>query len=181
MPRRKRDLTAGTFHIYTHSVWAASALFRDDADRMTFVRELARATARVGWTCMAYCLLTTHYHLLVEVEAGVLSDGMHALNFRYASYFNNRHRMKGHVFAARYESRRIQDEEHLLTVFRYIARNPVEAGLCRSAADWRWSSYPETIGCVEPSSFVDATAVLECFGGTDEFAVERLRRFVEDS
>jgi hypothetical protein len=44
MPRRKRDLTAGTFHIYTHSVWAASALFRDDADRMTFVRSLARAT-----------------------------------------------------------------------------------------------------------------------------------------
>jgi putative transposase len=181
MPRRKRDLTAGTFHIYTHAVWAASALFRHDADRMMFVRELARATARVGWTCMAYCLLTTHYHLLVEVEAGVLSDGMHALNFRYASYFNNRYRMKGHVFAARYDSQRIRDEEHLLTVFRYIARNPAEAGLCRSAADWRWSSYPETIGRVEPSSFVDATEVLESFGGTDEFAAERLRRFVEDS
>jgi hypothetical protein len=57
----------------------------------------------------------------------------------------------------------------------------VEAGLCRSAAAWRWSSYSETIGRVEPSSFVDATEVLECFGGTDELAVERLRRFVEDS
>jgi REP element-mobilizing transposase RayT len=179
VPRRKRDTEAGRFHVHAHSVWAAPALFRDDVDRAAFLRELARATARVGWRCVAYCAMTTHYHLLLEVESGVLPEGMHAINFRYAAMFNGRHGMKGHVFGARYDAHRIRDERHLLTAYAYIAANPVKAGMCARADEWPWSSHPGSIGRATPSSFVDSSPVIGCFAGEPEVAAEQLRRFVD--
>lgn len=179
MPRRLRDKQAGIFHIYAHSVWAASALFRDDVDRSVFLRELARATNKVGWTCIGFCLMTTHYHLIVEVDDGALPIGMHALNFRYACHFNARHRMRGHAFGARYDSVRIDSDEHLLAAFKYTVRNPLEAGLCTRPEDWPWSSYAGTIGTTVQHSFVDDARVLDCFDGPRELAAARLRSFVE--
>jgi REP element-mobilizing transposase RayT len=177
--RKHRDLAAGLFHVYTHCVWAAPALYRDDADRLTCVRELARATAKVEWTCVAYCVMTTHYHLILDVDDDVLARGMHALNFRYACYFNQRHASLGHVQAARYASRRIRDDADLATTFRYVARNPVEAGICAAPADWPWSSYAGTVGLSAPQPFVDASAVIRCFGDDREEAIGALRAFVE--
>jgi len=129
---------------------------------------------------MSYCLMNTHYHLMLEVDDETLPVGMHALNFRYAMTFNGRHRMKGHVFGAGYDANRIGDEAHLLTVFKYIACNPVMAHLCGRPIEWPWSSYAGSVGCGERSSFVDPSAVIECFGGVDELALARLRRFVEE-
>jgi len=179
MPRRLRDKTAGTFHVYAHSVWAASALFRDDVDRNAFLRELARATAKVEWTCIGFCLMTTHYHLILDVQDGSLPLGMHALNFRYACQFNARHGMRGHAFGARYDSVRIDSDEHLLTAYKYTVMNPVRAGICDRPESWPWSSYAGTIGAAEPHSFVEDSRILECFDGPRELAVARLRSFVE--
>lgn len=179
MARRPRDTSPGIFHVFTHSVWAADALYRDDDDRMRFLRELAGATARVAWRCLAYCLMGTHYHLLLDVDAAALPRGMHALNFRYAAGFNARHRMKGHVHGTRYNAYRIEGDASLLDRFKYVALNPVEAGLCQSAADWPWSSYPGTVGLAEPQHFVTDDLVLSCLDGPREIAMGRLRRYVE--
>jgi putative transposase len=111
-------MAAGIFHVYTHSVWASPSLFHDEIDYTTFLRELARTTARTEWDCIAFCAIDTHYHLIVEVDDGVLPKGMHALNFRYAMQFNGRHAMKGHVMGARYDAVRIDDEDHLVAAFR---------------------------------------------------------------
>lgn len=181
MPRAHRDTFAGVFHVYAHSVWAAEQLFRDDVDRVAFQRELARTTAKIEWTCVAYCPMGSHYHLIVAVEDGMLPRGMHALNFRYALQFNGRHRMKGHVFAARYDSRRLVSNEHLLTAYRYVVNNPVEALFCDVAEAWPWSSYAETIGLREPSTFVDAARILDCFDGARDLRIAQLRRFVRDT
>jgi putative transposase len=179
--RSKRDKAAGIFHVYTHAVWAANELFRDDDDRLTFLRDLVRAGAKVEWDCLAFCLMDTHYHLIVEVEDDALPVGMHSLNFRYAEQFNDRHEMKGHVMGARYDSVRTEDDAHLLTVFRYVVLNPVEAGLVRSPAEWPWGSYAGTVGLAEPHSFVADGRVLDAIGGTRARAAERLRAFVEES
>ena len=130
MPRPMRDVYAGFFHVWTHSVWAADALFRDDTDRFVFLRELVRAIQKARWKCLAFCLMNTHYHLVLEVDDGALPFGMHALNFRYACGYNQRHEMKGHVHGSRYGARRLGDDAALLDGFRYVARNPVEAMLC---------------------------------------------------
>jgi putative transposase len=180
MPRPLRDTEPGLFHVYAHSVWAADALFKDDEDRLTFLRELARAGGRVGWTCIAFCLMNTHYHLVLDVQAGALPKGMHSLAFRYASWFNFKHAMKGHVHGRRYGARRLVDDTDLLGAFKYVVRNPVEAMLCEKAEEWPWSSYPATIGLAKPHSFVDPRRVLGCYEDPLEFARAALRRHVDE-
>ena len=160
MPYIHRDAAAGTFHVYTHCVWAAPQLYRDGVDRAEFLRHLARVTSKTRWTCIAYCLMTSHYHLIVRAADGVLPEAMHSLNLAYALHHNRRHGLRGHVQFKRYGSSRIDDGGDLLERFRYVAKNPVEAGLCSSAADWAWSSYPGTVGLGELSSFVDPTPLL---------------------
>lgn len=179
MPRRPRDTAAGIFHVYTHCVWAADAFFRDDYDRLTLIRELPRAIEVGGWTCIAFCLMTTHHHLIIEVPENGLPLGMHYLNFRYAVHFNRRHAMKGHVLGRRYGATRISDEGFLLDRFRYVARNADEAGLCDHPAAWPWSSYGGTVGLREPHSFVNANRVLACLNCPPEQAIVRLREHVE--
>ena len=66
-----------------------------------------------------------------------------------------------------------------MTSFRYIVRNPVEAGLCERPEEWPWSSYGSTLGLAGGFEFVDASAVLTCFGSPADAALERLRGFVE--
>ena len=178
MPRRIRDSASGVFHVTSHSVWSAE-LFRDDVDRHRFVDEVARTAKHHGWVCVGICLLTTHYHLILEVKSEALPAGMQELNSRHAARFNARHRLRGHVFAGRYGSQRIETDGHLLTAFRYVARNPIEAGLADRPAAWRWSSYASAIGLDDSFGFVDASRVIACFGRPRATAVERLRSFVE--
>lgn len=180
MARKHRDTGAGIFHVYTHCVWACPTLFRDSVDRLTFLRELARATAKVEWQCLAYCVMRTHYHLILEVLDGVLPRGMHALNFRYACSYNSRHQSKGHVQMARYGSRRIEDDADLMRTFKYVARNPVEAVICRKPEDWEWGSYRALLGLTDPQPFVDATKVVQCFGPSRELALASLRAYVNE-
>jgi putative transposase len=178
--RSPRDKAAGIFHVYTHAA-KSDDVFRDDLDRIVFLRELARARTKAEWRCLAYCVMTTHYHLLLEVDDNALPVGMQALNFRYAVAFNARHGTRGHVFARRYDARRISDDSHLMVAYRYIALNPVKAGMCEEPAGWVWSSYAGAIGSVEPATFVASSRILECFGGAPELARARLRAFVEVS
>jgi REP-associated tyrosine transposase len=168
MPRRLRDKNAGVFHVFTRCVYASPALYRDDLDRLEFLRYLARATARNGWTCIAFCLMTTHYHLVVAVEDGVLPLAMHSLNLAYAQSFNRRHGSKGHVQFRPYGAKRISGDGDLLTRYRYVVRNPVRAGLCPFAADWPWSSFAGSVGLAEPHGFVDAGPVTHMFADPTE-------------
>jgi len=178
MARPLRDTAAGWFHVYTHSVWTAD-LFRDDLDRVYFLRELARAGAKARWRCLAYCLMKTHHHLLLEVDDGALPVGMQALNFRYAIGFNVRYAAKGHVHGGRYGARRLNGSDDVVAAFRYLALNPVDAMLCATPAAWPWSSYAETIGVRQSTSFVDVDRLLGCLDEPRERAIGALRRYVE--
>jgi REP element-mobilizing transposase RayT len=177
MPRAERDVQPGIHHASTHSVWT-SVLFRDDIDRVNFLIDLARIAAKYGWTIIAFCLLTTHYHVLAETQDESLAIGMQELNFRHAIRFNTRHKLRGHVVDGRYWNQRIQSESHLLAAFRYIARNALEAGLCASPADWPWCSYRNLTEPAELFSFVDPSRVIDCWA-PGETTLEQLRRFVE--
>jgi REP-associated tyrosine transposase len=176
-----RDTRAGTFHIYTHSLWAVPALYRDDVDRAEFLRLLARVSDRPGWTCVSYCLMTSHYHLIVHVEEAVLPTAMQALNHPYACNYNKRYGLRGHVQFRRYGSRRIEDEEDMIRTYKYVANNPVEAGLCSKASEWPWSSFAGAVGLAEASSFVDPSLVLRCFDWPTADPRAALRAEVEES
>jgi putative transposase len=178
MARPLRDKAAGIFHVYTHSVWGYAALFRDDTDRLELLRHLGRVATYEGFTCIAFCLMGNHHHLIVEVDDGVLPVAMHDLNHAYACAFNGRYRLRGHVQYDRYGSSRIEDEDDLLGRYAYAVNNPVKAGLCTNAADWPWSSHAGTIGLRPASSFVDPTRVLEAFRWSPD-PREALRLYVD--
>ncbi|HZT85172.1 MAG TPA: hypothetical protein VE984_07095 [Gaiellaceae bacterium] len=179
MPPRPRDASAGVFHVYTHCVWAAPALYRDDVDRLEFLRRLAEVTRTVGWTCIAYCLMRTHYHLIVRVDDGVLPRAMHRLNLAYARHHNGRHGLRGRTQFAPYGSRRLHDDAELALAFAYVANNPVRAGLCSAPAVWPWSSYGGTVGATALSTFVDPGEVVAVFAGSGIDPRASLRAFVE--
>jgi REP-associated tyrosine transposase len=172
-------MAPGLFHVWTHSVWT-SVLYRDDIDRMSFVTELAATTADFQWRCIGFCVLTTHYHFIIETFDESLGVGMKRLNLRHAARFNGRHSLRGHVVGGRYKSKRITTQEQLLTTYRYVARNALDAGLCESPGDWPWGSYRSLIKPAESCTFVDISRVTDCFR-PEETAVEQLRRFVESN
>jgi putative transposase len=133
------------------------------------------------WVCGAYCLMTTHYHLLIRTPEADLARGMQEINSWYAQEFNRRYGLEGHVFFRRYHSVMIEREGHLLEIGRYMPSNPVRAGLCQRAEDWPWSSYPALLGLSPPPSFLSPGWLLELFGRDLRRARNRYRAFVEDS
>ena len=173
------QVDGGTYHVNAHAI-ANAALFRDNDDRQRFLDLLERAVSTYEWACHAYCLMTTHYHLLIHTPDASLGDGMKWLNGAYAQGFNRRHGTRGHVFESRYYSTLIEREAHLLESVRYVVNNPVLAGVCDDAADWPWSSYGAWMGTVRCPPFLAVAWVLSHFGMDVERARERLRGFISD-
>jgi REP element-mobilizing transposase RayT len=181
MARQARgDVPDGTYHVTTRTAGPV-ALFLDDTDRVDFCRRLAKTIRRFTWTCRAFCLMPTHYHLLIDVPANNLQVGMHRLNGQYAQNFNRQHIRSGHLHGDRYHAEPVLTDGHMLHAFRYIVRNPVEAGLCSSPGDWLWSSYRGTAGLDGAYAFVDDAPIREYFGGESDEALRLLRNFVEAS
>jgi putative transposase len=139
MPRLLRTtLPEGYFHAYGRAVYGG-VLFDDDADHRLFLKLLMRTAKRCAWELHALCLMTTHYHLVLESTVEHLATGMQWLNGVYAQRFNKRHERFGHVFAGRYGSWAIETEEYAERACEYVLLNPVRAGLCDRAADWPWN------------------------------------------
>jgi len=154
-------------------------IFADEADRRMFMGFLAQSVYRCRWTCLAYCLMTNHYHLVLSLSGPNLSTGMHRLNGLYARRFNERHGYVGHLFEARYASIAIKSEAHFLDAIRYVVLNPVTAGLCDDPADWEWSSFRATAGLERCPRFLAAARVRAHFG-RGATAADRYAAFVRD-
>ncbi len=155
-------------------------MYLDDYDRTLFCVLLARIIKKHEWICMAFCLMNTHYHLLLDVKHNALQRGMQSLNGPYAQRFNGRYKRSGHLRGDRYSAKPVQSDGHMLHALRYIARNPVEAGLCKLPSDWPWGSYR---GCAELDSgfsFVDSSRLRAYFGKDRDEATRLLRAFVGD-
>jgi len=183
MPRRPRIVAAGaTYHVVSRGN-RRQPIFTDDHDRQLFLRVLDDVVTRHSWRCGAYCLLSNHFHLLVEtpVAAEDLAQGMHRLNGRYAQWFNDRHEVVGHLFQGRFHSTLIEREGHLLEVIRYVFLNPVRAGACERPDDWRWSSFPMTLGNAPAQGFLTLEMVLNLFSADLRRARKRLAAFVADA
>ncbi len=135
---------------------------------------------RFGWICHAYCLMSNHYHLLVETPTANLSRGMRHLNGVYTQSFNRKHKRSGHVFQGRFKSRLIEKESHLLEVARYIVLNPVRAKMVDHPRQWIWSSYCATCGETGAPGYLSIDWLLSQFHPQREQAILTYCRFVED-
>jgi REP element-mobilizing transposase RayT len=154
-------------------------IFRSDEDRNRFLLLLADVIRRLSWTCHGFCLMPNHYHLVVETSNPDLSHGMHRLNSGYAHWFNARHDLTGHLFQGRFHSVLVETDWHFLELVRYLALNPVRAGLCSSPEGWPWSSYG-AFGSDERIAELATSRVLGYFGRRPGEARRALRAFVHD-
>jgi putative transposase len=173
------QLAGAAYHVTSRGV-ARQAVFRDDKDRRQFLKLLDDVAARYDWSCHAFVLMTTHYHLIVRTPNPNLARGMQRLNACYAQHFNRCHGETGHRFERRYHSVLIESDGHAIELIRYLALNPVRAGACRDAASWPWSSYAAIVrGRRWPQCLAEAW-LLTYFGTNRAKALERLQSFVED-
>jgi putative transposase len=136
-------------------------LSKDDAKR--FLDALSDTALRLGWRFYAYCLMTNHYHLLVETEHANLGRGMRHLNGTYTQAFNRAHSRVGHVFQGRYKAILVEAEAYFLELARYVVLNPVRAGMTERPGDWLWSSYRATLGDVPAPQWLEAGPLLARF------------------
>lgn len=175
---RRVEYPGARYHIVARAVFGRS-LFADDADRRRFLRRFGRIVERYGWHCLAYCLMGTHYHLVLATPRPNLAFGMQELHSAYARGFNLRHGRHGHVFSERYHPILLEREEHALAAVRYAVRNPVAAGLCSSPAEWRWSSHRATAGTGARPSFLATDEALALFASDPRTARRRYSEFAE--
>jgi len=111
---------AGALYHVTSRGDGREAIFRGDGDRTVFFDVLAGVWERCNWVIHAYCLMTNHYHLLVETADGNLAKGMRELNGVYTQRFNRIHQRVGHVFQGRYKAILVQKETYLLELETYL-------------------------------------------------------------
>lgn len=164
MARRPRREEAGAVHHVFARHNEQRLLFRDDADRRRYLAGLALVVGRFSWQCMSYCLMPNHLHLLVATPMANLGRGMQRLHGDYGRWFADRRRKPGHVFQGRYGAVRVESDEQLWTVARYIALNPVVAGLADDPEAWTWGSHAAVVEGRAPA-WLDDQRLLDAFGG----------------
>jgi putative transposase len=141
MPRTARATPGGFCYHALNRGNRRAEVFHSDADYDAFVGLLADAAARFPVRLLAFCLMPNHFHLAVWPPGDAdLSAYMHWLLTTHARRYQRHYRTSGHVWQGRFRCFPVQEDEHLLTVLRYIERNPLRAGLVAQAQDWRWSS-----------------------------------------
>jgi REP element-mobilizing transposase RayT len=183
MPRTARiELEDGIHHVTLRGN-RGQLIFRDDADRSFLLQELDLTSQRYRWAWLAYCLMSNHCHFVIETPERTLGLGMRRLAGRYAQTFNRRHDTYGHLFQGRYGSVLVESELHFAQLLRYVALNPVTAGMCAEPAEWRWSSHRYLLNGSPEAAKARARVeeLLEAWGGTEGTRYRRLFEAGEES
>ncbi|MBF0168066.1 MAG: transposase [Alphaproteobacteria bacterium] len=180
MARPLRIEYPGALYHVTARGNARQPIFQSKADAMRFLEVLGDTALRMGWRLHAYCLMTNHYHLLVETGQANLSRGMRQLNGVYTQDFNRAHRRVGHLFQGRYKAILIEVESYFLELARYVVLNPVRAKLVETPAGWLWSSYRATLGQSDAPEWLEAASLLGRFADDEGRARAAYAAFVSE-
>jgi REP element-mobilizing transposase RayT len=177
MPRPLRIHVPGAFHHVTLRGNHRQDIFFSAADRQIFADLVAEVIDRFCARVHAFCWMTNHVHLLVQVGDAPLGNLMLRIASRYARSVQRRFQTTGHLFERRYHAVLVDADEYLLELLRYIHLNPVRAGMVRTADDYPWSSH---------HAYVDASVIpwlttdfaLRRFHSEREPAIAAYRRFI---
>jgi putative transposase len=173
------EFAGALYHVTARGNERRDIFFTDD-DRRAFLATMEKVCGRFNWLCHAYCLMSNHYHLLVETPEANLSKGMRQLNGVYTQYVNRRHARVGHLFQGRFRGILVQKEDYLLELARYIVLNPVRAGMVKDPDEWPWSSYRGTVGLTKKADFLCTDWLLSAFGDRRRVATSAFVRFVAE-
>src|SRR3990172_7915988 len=141
MPRTARASVGGMCYHAINRGNGRAELFHKEDDYAAFVRLVEEACERLPMRVLAYCLMPNHFHLALWPHGdGDLGRWMQWLLTAHVRRYHRHYGSSGPVWQGRFKAFPIQQDEHLLTVLRYIEANPLRARLVKRAEDWRWSS-----------------------------------------
>jgi putative transposase len=154
MARRPRlQISGAIYHVMSRGN-RKSPIYDDAIDHQRFLDIVDITAERYEVRVFADVEMNNHYHLVLDTPRGNLSAAMRYINGVYTQHVNRRHGRTGHVFEGRFVSRLVGDDVYLRRVVKYVAMNPVAAGLVSKPEDWVWSSYPATAGVAEARPFL---------------------------
>jgi putative transposase len=141
MPRAPRASVGGLCYHVINRGNGRRQVFHKDGDYYAFVKPLGHACVEVPVEVLGYCLMPNHFHLVViPHEDGDLSAWMHWLQNMHVRRYHQHYHSRGHIWQGRFRAFVIEEDVHLLTVLRYVERNPLRANLVARAEQWLWSS-----------------------------------------
>lgn len=155
-----------------------SLIFRDDTDRVAWLDIMALVAQRHNCVLHSFCLMSNHFHLMIETVEANLGQVMRQLNGMYSQHFNRRHQTVGHLFQGRYKAILVQKESYLLELSRYIVLNPLRAKMVASLDEWSWSSHRYYIGVAPTPAWLERDWLLCQFGACRTEAISAYQEFV---
>lgn len=150
MARKPRVNQPGFYHVINRGVECRD-VYLDDDDRIRFLEIIDQSAEQYDFTIHSYCLMSNHYHLLLETRDQNLSLIMKQINSKYGIYFNRKYSRVGHLWQARFKSWFVFNDLYLMSLVKYIELNPVKAGITGKTGDYRWamSSRTERLDCTD--------------------------------
>jgi REP element-mobilizing transposase RayT len=180
MPRRPREKgESGIYHVIMRGT-NRQEIFHEDEDYQKFLEILGKYNQKSNLNILGWCLMSNHIHMLLKEGNEDLSNTMKRIGVSFAWYYNQKYKCTGHLFQDRFRSERVDTDEYLLCVIRYIHRNPVKAGIVKKCSDWKWSSYLGYYGqnCY-PAELLNKEVILGLLSEKDENAVKLFKGFNE--
>jgi putative transposase len=153
-------------------------IFKSRLDREKFLSYLESATQRYSAIIHAYCLMTNHYHLLVETPLGNLSKIMQHINSSYTSYYNVKRKRSGHLLQGRYKAILVEADSYACVLSRYIHLNPIRAGIVATPEQYPWTSYHGYVNSKDRPDWLTTKLILGYFPESQSGAA--YQQFVDD-
>ena len=179
MARPLRIQYPGAFYHVTSRGNEQKEIFKSRRDREKFCEYLGSASSRYGAIIHSYCLMSNHYHLLLESPEGNLSQIMRHINGAHTTYFNVKRKRAGSLFQGRHKAILVEADEYALELSRYIHLNPVRAGMVERPEQHEWSSYNAFASRRQANDWLCCDLIWEMIGGTGATACKNYRVFVE--
>ncbi len=180
MPRKPRlHFPSAVYHVILRGN-SGQDVFFDAGDRARFFLLLQESVERFRYRVHAFCLMTTHIHLAIQVGDIPLSRIMQNVGFRYTQFINRKYQRTGHLFQGRYKALLIDGDSYLMELIRYIHLNPVRAAMVKLPDAYPWSSHPNYSGNLPRPPWLTMDWALAQFARTPEIASRQYRAFVDD-
>jgi REP element-mobilizing transposase RayT len=168
VPRRLRDFYEGIYHLAARGS-DTRYLFVTDDDREDFLARLAATCEQFQLALLSYVLMGSHYHAILRIPDARLSLALQRLHTEYSRHHNRRHGRSAHLFRAHAMTREIRSDAQLVAAYRYLALNPVDAGLVADPLDWPWSSARAHAGLERPRIPLDESDLRAAFGDRSDW------------
>ncbi len=153
-------------------------LFRDKEDYICFYDLLHETSEMFNIKISAYCLMPTHYHLLVQTPEMNLARCMRHLNGVYTQRYNIRHKCDGTLFRGRYKSILVEEDSYLLQLVRYIHRNPLRAGIVEKLDQFQWSSHKGYVSKAKKWDWLNKGFILSMLSSKKSQQIKRYKEFI---